>query len=157
MDDALYVELDEKYVGLLFYDHEDAKATYRIDSVTYVDNKKKKGLPPAWQAECVEVFRQPDGKWCPAKADVVVDTEGDTMVKPSAYQGYALVELFDHENPTRREWVDEYVDMHIELLSKEPLYGHKDWQKQKAARTKAKRTINVNKPDNSNTKRSKRN
>ena len=79
------------------------------------------------------------------------------MVKPSAYQGYALVELFDHENPTRREWVDEYVDMHIEHLSKEPLYGHKDWQKQKAARTKAKRTINVNKPDNSNTKRSKRN
>ena len=73
VDDALYVELDEKYVGLLFYDHEDAKATYRIDSVTYVDNKKKKGLPPAWQAECVEVFRQPDGKWCPAKADVVVE------------------------------------------------------------------------------------
>jgi hypothetical protein len=46
VDDALYVELDRKYVGLLFYDHEDAKATYRIDSVTYIDNKKKKGLPP---------------------------------------------------------------------------------------------------------------
>ena len=80
--------------GLLFYDHEDAKATYRIDSVTYIDNKKKKGLPPAWQAECVEVFRQPDGKWCPAKADVVVDTEGDTMVKPSAYQGYVCLCIF---------------------------------------------------------------
>jgi hypothetical protein len=98
------------------------------------------------------VFRQPDGKWCPAKADVVVDTEGDTMVKPSACQGHALVELFDHENPTRREWVYECVDVHVELLSKEPLCGHEDWQKQKAARTKAKRTINMN-----NTKRSKRN
>jgi hypothetical protein len=47
--------------------------------------------------------------------------------------------------------------MHAKLLSKEPLCGQKDWQKQKAARTKVKRTINVNKPANSNTKRSKRN
>ena len=60
----------------------------------YIDNKKKKGLPPAWQAECVEVFRQPDGTWCPAKADVVVDTEGDTLVKPSAYQGYVCLCIF---------------------------------------------------------------
>jgi len=130
VDDPLYVELANKYLGLLFYDYETDKRTYRIDSISYIQNEKNTN-PPAWVATSVEVFRGADGDWAPASKNVVVDSQGGVVVKRKAYEEYALVELPDSENPLRRLWVDQHAAKHVGLLESTSNYGEEGWHQPK--------------------------
>ena len=130
VDGPLYVELANKYLGLLFFDYETDKRTYRIDAISYIENEKSTN-PPAWVATSVEVFRGADGKWAPASKNMVVDSHGGVEVKRKAYEEYALVELPELEDPLRRPWVDQYVAKHEELLQSTPNYGEEGWRQPK--------------------------
>ena len=129
VDDPSCVELAETHLGLLFYDFEEDKRTYRIDSISHIENEKNTN-PPAWVATSVEVFRDVHGDWAPASANVVVDSEGGVAVKRKAYEEHALVELPDPENHVRRPWVDQHVAKHKELLLNVANYGKVGWQQQ---------------------------
>ena len=130
VDGPLHVELANKYLGLLFYDFETDKRTYRIDSISYIENEKNTN-PPAWVANSVEVFRGADDDWAPASKNVVVDSQGGVVVKRKAYEEYALVELPDSENPLRRLWVDQHAAKHVGLLESTSNYGEEGWHQPK--------------------------
>ena len=103
-DDQYLLLLEDRYKDRLFFDFEDAMATYRVDAISYVPNDAPNNPnPPAWEATCVEVFKTTGGEWAPKESDVVTDGCGREIVKANSYIGYTLAELFDPDSPTPRD------------------------------------------------------
>ena len=128
VDDPFLIKLEKKYNGAYLFDFEDAFATYRVDKISFVPNDNDGNPnPPAFEATCIEVLKRPDGHWAPKAEDVVETSTGREIVKAKAYVGYALAELIDPENPTPRDWVDQYVSKHLELEAAGGEYGQPHW------------------------------
>ena len=129
-DDPYLLRLESIYKGILFFDYEDAMATYRCDCISYIPNNQDQNLnPPAWEATCVEVIKRETGKWGPKPGDYVANENGKEVVKPRSYVGYTLAELFDPDNPTPRNWVDQYSARHAKLAAEDEQYGEAGWYK----------------------------
>ena len=62
-DDPILLELMAKYQGKHLYNFEcDKPATYRVEEISYVENKNNQN-PPCWEATCVEVEKGEDNEW----------------------------------------------------------------------------------------------
>ena len=111
VDGQLLLDLTLKYKGRYFYDYERDKATYRVDDILYVDNKKNSN-PPCWEAICIRVELRDSVGWCVSAEHLV---EGTLVVKNKSHVGFGLVELVGpSETPSPMPWVDLYITRHEE-------------------------------------------
>ena len=109
-DDALLVELLEKYKGRILFDFDDKcrpKRTYKDLDILY-DNK---GGSAYWEATCAEVRISDLGEW-EIPDELYVQAAGERVVNPKILWGVILVCLKDPDNPVHKPYADEYILAH---------------------------------------------
>ena len=103
-DDAVLVDLDDKYEGMVLFDEEDG-GTYVVRTVQYDERDGNK----YYEATCVRVEKEEGGSWAVPPTSFVAGSE---VLKDGLLVGYALMNLTDPDNPVLLSDVDDMISAH---------------------------------------------
>lgn len=103
-DDAVLVDLDDKYEGMVLFDEEDG-GTYVVRTVQYDERDGNK----YYEATCARVEKEEGGPWAVPPTSFVAGSE---VLKDGLLVGYALMNLTDPDNPVLLSDVDDMISAH---------------------------------------------